>query len=110
MVNSLALRNLAHSKVRTGVAVAGVCFAVTLLFMQLGFFASVSLTANLIYDALDFDILLTSPHYVVLTQAGTVSRSRLYQAQAHPAVKQAMPVYVCRQLWRTPVTRSRRAV
>jgi putative ABC transport system permease protein len=110
MVNSLALRNLVHSKVRTGVAVAGVCFAVTLLFMQLGFLASVGSTANLVYDALDFDLLLTSPHYAVLTQAGTFSRRRLYQARAHPAVERAMPIYVCRQLWRNPHTRQRRAI
>ena len=47
----LAVSNLAHNKVRTLVALAGICFAVTLLFMQLGFLASVSLLAMLVYDA-----------------------------------------------------------
>ena len=62
MAPPLALRNLVHGKTRTLVALGGVCFAVTLLFMQLGFFASVPLTAMLTYDALDFDILLVSPN------------------------------------------------
>ena len=37
----IALKNLMHGKGRTLVAMAGVCFAVTLLFMQMGFFAAV---------------------------------------------------------------------
>lgn len=105
MKTSVAVKNLKHSKVRTLVAIGGVCFAVTLLFMQLGFFATVSLAAMLIYDGLDFDIVLTSPHYVVLTQANTFPRPRLQQAQAHPEVERVMPLHVGRQIWRNPETR-----
>lgn len=104
-MNSIATKNLKHSKVRTLVAIGGVCFAVTLLFMQLGFFATVSLSAMLIYDGLDFDIVLTSPNYVVLTQASTFPRSRLHQAQAHPEVARVMPLQVSRHIWRNPETR-----
>ncbi len=105
MMTSIATKNLKHSKVRTLVAIGGVCFAVTLLFMQLGFFATVSLSAMLIYDGLDFDVVLTSPNYVVLTQASTFPRSRLNQAQAHPAVVRVMPLHVSRHVWRNPETR-----
>lgn len=108
MATFLAGRNLAHGKIRTVVALAGICFSVTLLFMQLGFLASVSLTAMLVYDALDYDLVLTSPYYVRLIQSGTFPRGRLYQAQAHPEVAQAMPLYAAYQLWRNPVTRQRR--
>jgi putative ABC transport system permease protein len=110
MGNQLAVRNLAHNKVRTAVAIGGVCFAVTLLLMQLGFFSTVTLTAMQVYDALEFDIALTSPHYVVLTQTGTFPRARLYQARAHTDVELAAPLYVARQMWRNPETRFRRAV
>ena len=110
MANLLAVRNLAHNKVRTGVAIGGVCFAVTLLLMQLGFFATVTRTAMQVYDALDFDIVLLSPHYVVLTQTGTFPRECLYQAKAHADVESASPLYVARQMWRNPETRYRRAV
>jgi putative ABC transport system permease protein len=110
MGSLLALRNLAHSKVRTAVAIGGVCFAVTLLLMQLGFFATVTLTAMQVYDALDFDIVLISPHYVVLTQTGTFPRARLSQARAHADIESVAPLYVARQMWRNPETRFRRAV
>jgi putative ABC transport system permease protein len=110
MAPPIALRNLVHGKTRTLVALGGVCFAVTLLFMQLGFFASVPLTAMLTYDALDYDVLLVSPNYVVLTQAGTFPRSRLYQPLAHADVRAVMPVYVTRHHWRNLETRFHRAV
>jgi putative ABC transport system permease protein len=110
MRTSLAVRNLTHSKVRTLVAIGGVCFAVTLLFMQLGFFATMSKIAMLVYDSLDFDIVLTSPNYVVLTQAGSFSHANLYEARAHPGVERVMPLYAMRQVWQNPVTRIRRAI
>jgi putative ABC transport system permease protein len=110
MATSLAVRNLTHSKVRTLVAMGGVCFAVTLLFMQLGFFASVSLTAMLVYDALDYHLLLASPHYVALTQAGTFPAARLHQARADPRVATASPLHVGRHVWRNPDTRVRRPI
>jgi putative ABC transport system permease protein len=106
----LARLNLLHNKVRTLVAVAGICFAVTLLFMQLGFFASVLKTAVLVYDGLDFDLLISSPNYVVLTQAEAFPRARLHQAEGHPDVRAVLPVYVSRVLWRNKDTRYRRAV
>lgn len=106
MATSVAVRNLTHSKVRTLVAMGGVCFAVTLLFMQLGFFATVSLAAMLVYDRLDFDVVLTSPNYVVLTQASAFPQARLYQAQAHPDVAKVMPLYAGRQVWRNKETRA----
>lgn len=110
MGTSLAVRNLMHSKGRTLVAMGGVCFAVILLFMQLGFFSSVSRTAMLIYDALDYDLLLTSPHYVVLAEAGKFPHRRLYQAESLPEVEAVMPVYVGRQVWRNSDTGVRRAL
>jgi putative ABC transport system permease protein len=105
MGTSLAFRNLLEHKVRTLVAIAGVCFAITLVFMQLGFFAAVTNTAVLIYDSLQFDIVLCSPRYVVLTQAGSFPHRRLYQAQAHPDVARVMPLHVRYHLWRNPLTR-----
>src|SRR5262245_6781440 len=101
----LAGKNLLQNKVRTLVAVAGVCFAVTLLFMQLGFFAAVSRTATLIYDALDFDLALASPNYVMLTKADSFPLDLLAQARGNPDVLRVMPVYVGRTLWRNPEKR-----
>src|SRR6516162_5604666 len=110
MKTSLAVRNLTHNKVRTLVAIGGVCFAVTLLFMQLGFFATMSKIAMLAYDALDFDIVLTSPNYVVVTQAGSFPSANMYEARAHPGVERVMPLYATRHIWQNPVTRIRRPI
>ncbi|HWG45290.1 MAG TPA: ABC transporter permease DevC [Gemmataceae bacterium] len=110
MATSLAVRNLMHSKARTLVAMGGVCFAVVLLFMQLGFFGTVSLTAMLIYDTLDYDLLLTSPNYVMIGGAGQFSQRRLFQAESHPDVEAVMPLYVGRQVWCNPHSGVRRSV
>ncbi len=110
MKTPLAWLNLVHNMVRTGVAVAGVSFAVVLLFMQLGFLGAVQSTATLIYDALDFDIAIRSKEYLHLTDTRSFSRSRLYQAASVPGVAEANPFYVEMQFWRNPYNGRRRAI
>jgi putative ABC transport system permease protein len=110
MTAFLTWRNLADNPIRTLVAIAGVCFAVALLFMQLGFREGVGNTANLILGALNFDIVVTSPNYVMLTQAQTFPRRRLVQASANPDVTTVMPLYVSRQNWRHTERRYFRSV
>jgi putative ABC transport system permease protein len=110
MTAFLTWRNLADKPVLTVAAIAGVCSAVALLFMQLGFLAAVGRTANLVLKALEFDIVLTSPNYVMLTQAQTFPRARLYQASANSEVEKVMPLYVSRQNWRHPEKRYFRSV
>ena len=96
----LAWLNLLHERVRTLVAMAGVAFAIILILMQLGFYYSVRLTASLVYDRLNFDLLLASPDYLYMVRSGTVPRERLLQAESHPDVVRAMPLYVGLNLWR----------
>jgi putative ABC transport system permease protein len=106
----LALFNLAHNKVRTLVATGGVTFAVTLLFMQVGFFVAVLRVAVLIHDQLDFDLMLVSPHYVTMTQASGFPRRRLTQALGVVGVRAAEPLYVDRMIWTNPQTLRLRSV
>jgi putative ABC transport system permease protein len=110
MTAFLTWRNLADKPVLTLAAVAGVCSAVALLFMQLGFLAGVGNTANLVTTALKFDIMLTSPNYVMLTQSETFPRAQLYEAEGDPDVEKVVPIYVNRQNWRNTETRSFRSV
>lgn len=110
MTAFLTWRNLTDNPVRTLVAIAGVCLAVSLLFMQLGFLAGVGNTANLVLGALQFDIVLTAKNYIMLTQAQSFPRRRLYQAQSNPDVESVMPLYVSRQNWRNIETRYFRSV
>ncbi len=110
MKTPLAWRNLVHNKVRTAVAVAGVAFAVVLIFMQLGFRGAVMSTATLIYDALDFDVLVRSAEYLHFADARTFPRSRLPLAASAPGVDRVSSFYVQLNEWRNPQSGVRRGI
>ena len=102
MKTQLACHNLAHNRVRTLVAVAGVSFAVVLIFVQLGFRGAVAKTSTQIYDALDFDIMLRSPSYLHLCDTRWFPQERLYQAAATDGVAVARPFYIGLSEWQNP--------
>lgn len=104
MKTPLAWKNLVHNKTRTAVALAGVGFAVILIFMQMGFKGAIKKTATQIYDSLDFDLLLRSPAYIHLTDARTFPRVRLYQAASLPGVERVRPFYLSLSEWQKPQT------
>ncbi len=103
MKTPLAWKNLSHNKVRTLVGVAGVGFAVILIFMQMGFLGGVASTATQIYDALEFDLMLRSPAYLHLTEPRYFSRSRIFQAASLPEVEHARPFYLGLSEWQAPI-------
>src|SRR5688572_12798839 len=106
----LAWHNLLHNKVRSGVAIAGVTFAIVLMFMQLGFLEAVKISATLIYDVLDFDICLRSRDYNRFTDARTFPLQRLNQAESIPGIASAAPLMVGIFSWRNPYNGEQRAV
>ncbi len=103
MKTPLAWKNLTHNKVRTAIALAGVGFAVVLIFMQLGFKGAVRKTATQIYDALDFDLMLRSPAYLHLTEARSFPRGRVLQAASLPEIEKARPFYLGLSEWQAPL-------
>ncbi len=102
MKTFLAWRNLVHNRVRTLVAVAGVTFAVVLIFMQLGFFGAVETSATVVYSALDFDLCIRSKDYLHFADSRSFPAARLKQAEGVAGVKTVSPFYVGRRLWRNP--------
>jgi putative ABC transport system permease protein len=98
----LALSNLAHERGRTAVSVTGAAFAVVLVFMQYGFLGALYDTATLLYDRLNFDLLLTSSEYLELSRPGTLDRARLAQARAVAGVTDVVPLSTEQALWRNP--------
>jgi putative ABC transport system permease protein len=96
----LALYNLAQNRLRTAVAIAGVTFALIMIFLQLAFVGAADATAHLQYGRMDFDVLLVSSEYVELNRPNRFSCRRLAQAEAHPAVRSAVPLYVGYNAWR----------
>jgi putative ABC transport system permease protein len=110
MRTSLVWHNLVHHRVHTGIGVAGVGFAVMLVFMQLGFLGCVEATATRIYGVLDFDLLIRSAKYLHFANPRTFPRSRLYQAAGFPPVREVVPLYVEINSWRHPVDGTRRGI
>ena len=106
----LAWRNLLHHKVRTTLAVMGVSLAVVLMFMQLGFLGAVQATATIVYDALDFDLVIRSPNYLHLADARSFPRDRLAQAAGCEQVESIAPLYADVTQWRNPRDGSPRAI
>lgn len=106
----LAWRNLKHQLTRTIVAVAGVAFALLLIFMQLGFYGGVERTATQLYDVLDFDLVMVSSQYVDLNQTRSFSQERLVQAMNVPGVASAVPFGVYAQRWKNMETGKRRSI
>ena len=99
---TLARLNLWHQRIRTLISLAGVAFAVLLIFSQLGFLGSVHQTATLLYDKLDFDLLLTSREYLNLNTPEGFPRERLFQANGAAGVESVQPFSVGLGLWRGP--------
>jgi putative ABC transport system permease protein len=110
MKTPLAWLNLVHSKTRTMVAVAGVAFAVVLIFMQLGFLGAAEKTAELIYNSLDFQVLIRSRQYRRLASSGTIPEARLYSAASTPEVARVYPLRLLSGKWRNPFTFRKRTI
>ena len=72
---------------------AGILFAILLIFLQLGFYSSVPKGGLLFYEAMRFDLMLTSSSYVFEAQSGSFPRRRLYQALAVTEVARASAMY-----------------
>lgn len=98
----LAFANLRHGTLRTGVSVAGVAFAVLLIFMQLGVLGAVRTAATLLFDHLDFDLIVLSGEYRDMLHAGTVADERLLAARYVGGVESVRPVWLATGLWRPP--------
>jgi len=104
MKTPLAWKNIKHNKARTAIGVAGVGFAVILMFMQIGFKGAIKKTATQIYDSLDFDLMLRSPAYLHLTEPRAFPRSRVHQAASLAEVSHARPFYLGLSEWQAPAS------
>ena len=107
---NIAWLNLIHAKTRFIASLGGISFAIFLIFMQLGFFGAVGKSATLIYDNLNFDILLISRKSLDASVTQPISISQLYQANGVAGVKSVMPFYIGFKQWRNVDTKLTRAI
>lgn len=106
----LAWLQLTRERARLLAAVAGVTFAVLLVFMQFGIRNALYDSAVRLHRALAADIVLIHPQSSYLVMMRPFSRRRLYQALSFDGVESVSPLYADTALWKNPVTGSTRAV
>jgi putative ABC transport system permease protein len=85
---------LLHHKVRFAMALAGVAFAVMMIFMQLGFMNMLFDSTVTLHKRLNADIVLISPTARALEQPGTLPRRKLIQALGIQGVADATGFYI----------------
>src|SRR5262245_16253137 len=98
----LAWLQLTREKLRLLVAVAGVAFAVFLIFMQLGFREALFESSTRLHQALAGDLFLISPQFDFIAQPKNFSRRRLLQARSFSGVQTVSPVYLGLLPWKNP--------
>jgi putative ABC transport system permease protein len=100
----LAWLQLRRQKIRFAVAIAGVSFAVVLMFMQLGFQDALFRSAVNVHQRLKGDLFFLHPNYNVIAFPIHFPRVRLYQALGFPGVASVTPVYTSPAQWKNTVT------
>jgi putative ABC transport system permease protein len=98
---------LAHHPLRFAMAIAGVAFAVILVFMQLGFMNMLFDTTVMFHKQLKADIVLVNPAARNLLDIRTFPRRRLIQALGVEGVADGEALYVGQVNWVKPGTSDR---
>ena len=106
----LAWLQLTHHKGRFLIALAGVAFAVILMFMQLGFQDALYEDAITIHETLKADLILISPKSVALFGTSSFPLRRLYDALEVDGVATASPFYIGGGQWKNPQNQSSRGI
>ncbi|MBD2663664.1 DevC protein [Richelia sinica FACHB-800] len=98
----IAWLQLKYEKNRLLVGIAGISFAVVLMFMQLGFRSALFDSAVRLHTSLQGDIFLISPRSTSLIAMLSFSSRRLYQTLAFPEVEFVTPIYLGFAQWKNP--------
>ena len=106
----LAWLQLRRQKIRLAVALAGVGFAVVLMFMQFGFQDALFRSAVNVHERLKADIVIIHPYYNIIALPTSIARRRLYQALAFDGVDSVTPLYTAIARWKNPVTGNTRSI
>ncbi|MBD2653895.1 MULTISPECIES: ABC transporter permease DevC [Synechocystis] len=91
---------------RLVVAVAGVCFSIFLIFMQLSFQDALFDSAVSLYEPLDADIFILSSRSSALIAMENFPERRLSQSLAVENVAEVIPLYLGFAQWRNPVRKN----
>lgn len=106
----LAWLILVKERSRLLVAIAGIAFAVILIFMQLGFMNGLYDSATVPHRNLKADLVLLNSKSEVLFSLESFPRIRLYQAQRVEEVESVNFLYSRLGRWKNPETRRTRSI
>jgi putative ABC transport system permease protein len=98
---------LVHHPMRFAMALAGVAFAVILVFMQLGFMNMLFDTTVMFHKQLKADIVLVDPVARNLIDIRSFPRRRLIQALGVEGVADGEALYISQVNWNKPGTKDR---
>jgi putative ABC transport system permease protein len=88
----LAWKMLVHKKKRLALSIAGVMFAVLIMFMQLGFFNGFNDSQALLTTKFEGELVMMDVRRAHLSRWTPMQRTRLAQAAAFPEVAEAIPI------------------
>ena len=106
----LAWQQLIHDRLKLLAGVAGVVFAVMLMFMQLGFKDALFDSATAVQRNLSGDLFLVHRQTEALWRPIPFARRRIAQALAVPGVQSATEVYAGLGSWRNPWNARKRTI
>lgn len=89
MAVDLATKSLLHDKLRFLITVAGVAFAVTLVFVQVGLFLGLMSNASLTIEQIDADLWVTSHNTPNVDFAHTFPETYVKRVRSTPGVTRA---------------------
>ncbi len=85
---------LVHNRTRFAAALAGVSFAVILVFVQLGVLGALNASVVTPYRQFDADAMISAADASTLTEGSNVPRQWMHQALSVPGVAAAAPLFV----------------
>ena len=95
---------LTANKRRLFASLSGICVAVILMFMQLGFQNALFTSAVELANRFDADLVMVHTKKMSLINKLEFSRRYLFKASAVEGVKTANPLYIRRLDWKNPET------
>lgn len=106
----LAWLQLKRERIRLLIALAGIGFAVILMFVQMGFQDALFDSSVRLHQNLEGEVFLISPQSTALIAMRTFSQRRLYQTLGYEGVESVSPLYLGFGFWKNPVDRSTRSI
>jgi putative ABC transport system permease protein len=106
----LAWLQLSREKTRLLIVLAGIAFAVILMFLQLGFQSALYDSATRLHQNLQGDLFLVSTRSRSLPYMKPFSWRRLYQVLSVDGIESISPIYVGFKEWKNPYDGNFRAI